>query len=77
MLEELGFDPASVTEQDHTVVAFGHCPFAELAEAQPQVVCALHRGILEGLVAEVGGGDVEEFHDLVSRTPCRTTLVEA
>jgi len=74
MLEDLGFDPAVVSENDSTTVAFGHCPFAELAEAQPQVVCALHRGILEGFVDEVGSATVEEFHDIVSRTPCRVTL---
>ncbi len=76
MLEELGFDPASVTEGDQTVVAFGHCPFAELAEAQPQVVCALHRGMLEGFMDEVGEGSVEEFHDLGARQPCRAALVD-
>jgi predicted ArsR family transcriptional regulator len=74
MLEELGFDPASVTDGDLTTVAFGHCPFAELAEAQPQVVCALHRGMLEGFVDELGDGTVSEFHDLGARSPCRVEL---
>lgn len=74
MLEELGFDPASVTEGQLTTVAFGHCPFAELAEAQPQVVCGLHRGMLEGFVDELPDGSVSDFHDLGARSPCRVEL---
>ncbi len=70
MLDDLGFDPASVEEDGVTTVAFGHCPFADLAEHQPEVVCSLHRGVLEGFVDELGGAEVTEFHDLSHRTPC-------
>lgn len=75
MLEELGFDPAAVTEDDRTTVAFGHCPFAALAESQPQVVCALHLGMMEGFVEAYGGAEVEEFNDLGHRAPCQMTMV--
>lgn len=75
MLEDLGFDPASVVEDGATSVAFGHCPFADLARAQPQVVCALHRGMMEGFADELGGGVVENFCDLSARTPCRADVV--
>lgn len=74
MHERLGFDPATVTVDAATTMAFGHCPFAELAESAPELVCALHRGLLEGLVEEIGGGAVEDFHDLSHREPCRATL---
>ncbi|MGI9578503.1 MAG: helix-turn-helix transcriptional regulator, partial [Microthrixaceae bacterium] len=86
MLEELGFDPAAVTEGSSTTVAFGHCPFAELAQDQPQVVCALHRGMLEGFCEEVsetsggpaaGSADVASFSDIGARTPCRVELATA
>ena len=75
MHDQLGFDPTAVTEDGATTVAFGHCPFAELAESAPELVCALHKGLVEGLVAEVGGASVEDFHDLSHREPCRATLV--
>jgi predicted ArsR family transcriptional regulator len=75
MLDELGFDPASVVEDQITTVAFGHCPFADLAESNPELVCALHRGLLVGFVDEAGGAHVEDFHDLSHREPCRATLV--
>ncbi len=75
MLDELGFDPAAVAEDQITTVAFGHCPFADLAESNPELVCALHRGLLTGFVDEAGGAHVEDFHDLSHREPCRATLV--
>ena len=74
MLDELGFDPAKVDEDGRSTVAFTHCPFAELAETDPEVVCSLHRGLLEGFVDEVGGGAVTGFDSLISRTPCQVQL---
>jgi len=74
LLEDMGFDPASVTDDGVTTVAFGHCPFAELAERNPEVVCSLHRGVLEGFVDTVGGAAVGEFHDLSHRSPCTVSL---
>lgn len=74
MLGELGFDPAAVDEDGVTTVAFGHCPFADLAETNPELVCALHRGLLEGFVDETGDVSVVDFHDLSHREPCRATL---
>lgn len=74
MLDELGFDPARVDDEDGASVAFTHCPFAELAEAQPELVCSLHRGMLEGFVDEVGGGQVVSFNDLAHRAPCRSQI---
>ncbi len=82
MLDELGFDTASVVQSDgetnRTAVAFGHCPLSNLAEAEPQVICALHQGLMEGFAAEWGEGEltVERFNDLASRTPCTAELVE-
>jgi len=56
------------------VVAFAHCPFRELAEEHPDLVCALHRGLVEGFVDAVGGGEVDDFHNLVHREPCQVVL---
>jgi predicted ArsR family transcriptional regulator len=75
-LSDMGFDPAVDGPEDGetAVVAFAHCPFRDLAEAHPELVCSLHRGMVEGLVAAVGGGEVEDFHPLVHRQPCQVTL---
>ncbi len=76
-LDRLGFDPivtGVADDPDAAVVAFGHCPFAELAEAHPELVCGLHRGLVAGFVAHMGDGEVDEFCTLISRTPCRVTV---
>ena len=75
-LELLGFDPtvAGTDDGECAVVAFAHCPFRELAEEHPEIVCSLHRGLVEGFVAAVGGGEVDEFHNLVHREPCQVVL---
>jgi hypothetical protein len=52
-----------------------HCPFRDLAEANPDLVCSLHRGLVEGLVSAVGGGEVTEFRSLIARDPCQVDLV--
>ena len=76
-LERLGFDPAVATDPDRSeaaTIAFTHCPFRELAEANPDLVCSLHRGLVEGFVAEIGDGEVVEFRSLVHRDPCQVEL---
>jgi predicted ArsR family transcriptional regulator len=75
-LDALGFDPAVTGTDDGecALVAFAHCPFRELAEVHPDLVCSLHRGLVEGLVDAVGGGEVESFHTLVHREPCQVAI---
>jgi predicted ArsR family transcriptional regulator len=73
-LERLGFDPAVETSGGEATIAFLHCPFRELAEAYPELVCNLHRGICEGVVGAVGGGSVEDFATLYDHDPCRVTV---
>ncbi|HYD09879.1 MAG TPA: helix-turn-helix domain-containing protein [Acidimicrobiales bacterium] len=71
-LARMGFDPA--VAEDGAEVAFARCPFAELAQQHPQLVCHLHRGLIEGFVDAVGGLAVEGFGTLVDRAPCRVAL---
>lgn len=74
-MDRLGFDPAvEPLPGDRHDIAFLHCPFRELAEAYPELVCNLHRGICEGVVETVGGGNVDEFSTLYDRDPCRVTV---
>jgi predicted ArsR family transcriptional regulator len=74
MLAELGFDPAVVTEDSLATIAFTHCPYAELAAAHPEVVCHLHRGLIEGFVESIGGAGVDRFRTLADRDPCQVEL---
>jgi predicted ArsR family transcriptional regulator len=82
-LDRLGFDPVvtgddeAVDDDDEpvtAVVAFANCPFADLARDHPDLVCALHRGLVAGFVAQMGDAEVTEFCPLASRTPCRVAV---
>lgn len=73
-LAELGFDPARLDDGDATTIAFSHCPFRELAEAHPDLVCSIHRGMVEGFVESSADVVVADFHPLVDRSPCRVDL---
>jgi predicted ArsR family transcriptional regulator len=74
MLAELGFDPAVVHDDGLATIAFTHCPYAELAAAHPEVVCQLHRGLVQGFVESIGGAGVERFRTLADRDPCQVEL---
>jgi predicted ArsR family transcriptional regulator len=71
----LGFDPEVVADDERATMAFANCPFRELAEQNPELVCGLHCGMVEGFVTELGGHRVEQFHPLADRTPCRVELI--
>ena len=77
-LLRLGFEPAvepgDGTAEGAARIEFLHCPFRELAEAYPELVCNLHRGLCEGVVDQVGGGSVEEFATLYDHEPCHVTV---
>jgi predicted ArsR family transcriptional regulator len=73
-LAELGFDPATAEDGRATTIAVTHCPFRELAESYPDLVCNLHRGLIEGFVDELGGADVTAFATLADRDPCHVDL---
>jgi predicted ArsR family transcriptional regulator len=75
-LAKLGFEPALEPGggEASARIEFLHCPFRELAEAYPELVCNLHRGLCEGVVDSVGGGTVEEFSTLYDAEPCHVTV---
>ena len=65
----------NVVEDDKlATIAFTHCPYAELAAAHPEVVCHLHRGLVEGFVESIGGAGVDRFRTLADRDPCQVEL---
>ena len=77
-LHRLGFEPASEAadgaHEGSTRIEFLHCPFRELAEAYPELVCNLHRGLCEGVVDAVGGGSIEAFSTLYDPEPCHVVV---
>ena len=73
-LADLGFDPATATDGTVTTIAFTRCPFRPLAEAFPELVCHLHRGMIEGMVDVLGGAEIARFATLEDRDPCQVDL---
>lgn len=72
----LGFDPTidGTDDGETAVVGFSRCPFRDLATDHPDLVCGLHRGMVEGFVDTFGGGSVDDFHSLPHRDPCQVTI---
>ena len=64
-MDRLGFDPQREPAPGGA---------SEIAEAYPELVCNLHRGICEGVVSAVGGGSISDFATLYDRDPCRVTV---
>lgn len=52
-LEEIGFAPEAAAEGDGYRLRLHHCPFREVAERHQNVVCALHRGLMQGVLAQL------------------------
>jgi predicted ArsR family transcriptional regulator len=79
-LDRLGFDPETVPEAGddedgwRVTIAFAHCPFRSLAEANPELVCSMHHGMVDGFVEQRGDGTVAAFRTLVDRDPCQVDL---
>lgn len=71
-----GFDPVVLRQGVSVEIGLRSCPFPEAAAAEPEIVCAVHRGIAEG-VAELTG-DRLVVEDLIRRdppaSPCRLLL---
>jgi predicted ArsR family transcriptional regulator len=53
VLADAGFAPGAVRDPAKPVIPLRHCPFREIAEQHREVVCSLHLGLMQGVLAEV------------------------
>lgn len=76
-------EPADAAEPspppERVVISFARCPFRELAAVYPDLICELHRGITEGILAASGGppgsgARLDGFSTLVDPDPCRAEV---
>ena len=51
-LAEIGFAPEAVTEGSGCQLRLHQCPFREVAERHQDVVCALHLGLMQGVLEQ-------------------------
>ena len=73
-LNEQGFD----AEADGTTVCMHRCPFDDLARTNPELICTLHHGIIDGALEEAGSSlRVTAIHPFAEPTLCTATLEPA
>ena len=70
VLGALGFDP----ELSDQVIRLRACPFRDAARDHPQVVCSVHRGLIEQLMGRGGSDRRAELVPFVEPELCLVTL---
>lgn len=53
MLDAVGFQPEAHATEEGAEVRLRHCPFQEVAQQHPDVVCAIHLGLMQGALDEL------------------------
>lgn len=72
-----GFLPELADGPEGAVMTFHHCPYASVALDHPGIVCALHRGMADGILAAGGGGAAGELEVRDPRVAgCRLHLLD-
>lgn len=76
LMEDVGFDP--LTEPGRSggaEVRLRHCPFLEVATERPAVVCAVHRGLIEGALEQLDAPlELSELRPFVAPGLCVARL---
>lgn len=57
VLSRMGFAPEAAADPD--VVRLTRCPLLEAARARPEIVCNVHRGVVQGVLRVAGAADRE------------------
>ena len=70
-----GFDPVLRRRRDGVEIVLRTCPYATTATADPDIVCAMHLGVAEGLAEQTG--DEIAIEELVRHDPRRGELPAA
>jgi predicted ArsR family transcriptional regulator len=71
LLDEQGFAPEAMDSE----IRLHRCPFFDLAEQHPEVVCSVHRGLLAGALEDSAPQMEVELEPFVEPTVCRVRLL--
>lgn len=75
LLDDIGFRPQTSPDGDRTIIELTDCPFRDLARDRPEIICALHLGLMRGAAEGLGGGmEVERLQPFVEPSLCRTVV---
>jgi predicted ArsR family transcriptional regulator len=70
-LDHLGFDTSVADDPGSLHLQVSHCPFLEVAEGNTEVVCAVHLGLIRGILDQTGASVTATSLDpLVEPTLC-------
>ena len=59
LFAEMGFDPELEASEEEVRIHLHACPFESVARQNPHVVCALHLGLMRGVLARLGAPDTD------------------
>lgn len=77
VLDAVGFEPGVQHTDGGTEIRLQHCPFREVAERHAEVVCGLHRYLIEGALDEMRAPlALAALTPFVTETTCTATLRE-
>jgi predicted ArsR family transcriptional regulator len=75
-LNDLGFGPEAKTAGGKRQILLHHCPFREVASKHEDVVCSIHLGLMQGMLAELEAPiDAEQLDPFVEPNLCVARLV--
>lgn len=78
LLDEIGFAPELVGKPANNRILLHQCPFREVAEEHGDVVCAVHLGLMRGVLSELQAPvDAEGLDPFVEPNLCVTRLTDA
>lgn len=76
-LAELGFSPEADSDASSVIVELHDCPFRELARNRGNIVCSVHRGLIAGMLQELGGSvTIDALEPFVEPSLCIARLSE-
>lgn len=77
-MSRAGFEPRFRRARGSVDVMLRDCPFRDLADDYRDLVCSLHRGLVEGMLSGLKPGmAVREFRPFAERGVCRLSAVTA
>lgn len=74
-LDDIGFSPEAVSKGHRRQVLLHRCPFREVAQDYQEVVCSIHLGLMNGILAELDAPlEVDRLDPFVEPTLCVASL---
>ncbi|MGW0433846.1 helix-turn-helix transcriptional regulator [Micromonospora sp. NPDC003197] len=77
VLTDIGFNPVVGPVGTQPQILLRHCPFREIAEHSREVVCAVHLGLMQGVLTELRAPvTVDRLDPFVEPRLCRANLTD-